>query len=101
MSSVSHIATEDDGQTSARQGKTRVSENALRRCDTRCTEVALFLLSSLDHVAMDETPPSEDTIAGGHFAGVGDFPAVAKSPHKSPLHTQDLPFRADPKFSLR
>lgn len=68
---------------------------------TPCTHMALLLLSILDHVAMDETPPSECTIAGGHFAGVGDFPEVAKSPHKSPLHTQDLPFRADPNFSLR
>lgn len=68
-----------------------------------CIKVGLVLLSSLSHVAMDETSPSEDTctIAGGHFAGVGDFPEVARSPHKSPKLTQDLPFRADPNFSLR
>ena len=67
-------------------------------------KVGLVLLSSLYLVAMDATSPSEDTvstIAGGHFAGVGDFPEVARPPYKSPKLTQDLPFRTDPNFSLR
>ena len=73
------------------------------KCPSVHVKGGLVLLSSLSLAAMDETSPSEDTstIAGGHFAGVGDFPEVARSPHKSPRLTQDLPFRADPNFSLR